>query len=73
MANTVLLALVHGTEFLIGFWLAVLMQYQKDGLFRKIAAAFAWINLYMFTVSTVTNDFTVKAIRSWDVTVRTVS
>ena len=72
-ANTVLLALVRGTEFLIGFWLAVLMQYQKDGLFRKIAAAFAQINLYMFTISTVTSDFTAKAIRSWDMTVRTVS
>lgn len=39
-------------SFLIGFWLTILMQCQKYGLFRKAAAAFAQIYLYMFTTST---------------------
>lgn len=51
MENLVWLAVVFCTEF-SDCWFAILTHYQKDGLFRKIVAIFAQINVYTFTIST---------------------
>lgn len=52
-ANTVLLALLHCTEFFI--WClaccSILMQHQRDGIFRKTVPTLHRISLYMFTIT----------------------
>ena len=57
-------------SFLVGFWLAILMKYHKDRLFRKTVLHLQRSIYTCLPSQAVISDFTGKATGSWDVTVR---